>query len=125
ERSGRPRRQGEPPIDPGRQPRRPREPRDPREPRRTPPPSRGTYDAGDPYERPRRRPRPEGYDGFSAEYGGRPDDRLEPYPDRPRRSSSDSSHHPVSRVRYRSTDEERHTEHRTRPRNTHRRDEQY
>jgi hypothetical protein len=125
ERSGRPRRQGEPQVDPARQPRRPREPRDPRdprEPRRTPPSSRGAYDSPDPYERPRRRPRPEGYE---PDYGAHPDDRVDPYQERPRRSATDSSHHPVSRVRYRSTDEERHTEHRARPRNRHHRDEQY
>jgi hypothetical protein len=129
ERSGRPRRQGEPPLPGERQPRRPRNPsaREPRDPRRTPPPSRG-YDPYDPrdaadYERPRRRPRPDGYEpGY-----GRPDDRQDPYPERPRRSSpTDSSHHPVSRVRYRSSsDEERHTEHRTRPRAGHRRDDDY
>ncbi|MCV7047321.1 hypothetical protein H7J08_22045 [Mycobacterium frederiksbergense] len=129
ERSGRPRRQGEPPLPGERQPRRPRnpsarDPRDPREPRRTPPPSRG-YDPYDPragaeYERPRRRPRP---DGYEPDFG-RPEERQDPYQERPRRSSpTDSSHHPVSRVRYRSTDEERHTEHRTRPRASHRRDD--
>lgn len=126
ERSPRPRRQGEPPLPGERQPRRPRTPsaREPREPRRTPPPSRG-YDPYVPreaadYERPRRRPRPEGY-----ELGhGRPDERLDPYQERPRRSSpTDSSHHPVSRVRYRSSDEERRTEHRTPPRAGHRRED--
>lgn len=129
ERSGRPRRQAEPPLSGERQPRRPRNPSD-REPRRTPPPPRG-YDPYAPreprdprdavdYERPRRRPRPEGYEpGY-----GRPDDRQDPYQERPRRTSpTDSSHHPVSRVRYRSSDEERHTEHRTRPRASHRRDD--
>lgn len=129
ERSGRPRRQDEP-MGPGEQPRPrrrnpaardPRDQRDPREPRRrTPPPARGyePYDA-DPYERPRRRPRPEGYDYPDYPNYGVPDDRQE----RPRRSSTDSSHHPVSRVRYRSSDEERRTEHRTRPRADHRSDD--
>ncbi|MCF6388263.1 hypothetical protein L2K20_14885 [Mycobacterium sp. MBM] len=148
ERSGRPRRNGEPPLPGERQPRRPRNP-SAREPRRTPPP-RGyePYDPYDPrdavdYDRPRRRRRPEGYDaGYRTGYGdtgyedtgyedtgyepgyGRPDDRRDPYPERPRRSSpTDSSHHPVSRVRYRSSDEERRTEHRTRPRTSRRRDD--
>ena len=123
ERSGRPRRQGEPPIPGDRQPRRPRTP-SARDPRRTPPPSRG-YDPYDPrdaadHERPRRAPRPDGYEpGYL-----RPDDRPDPYQERPRRSSStDSSHHPISRVRYRSSDEERRTEHRTPPRAGHRRDD--
>lgn len=142
ERSGRPRRPAEPPLPGERAARRPRQ-SSAREPRRTPPP-RGydpyaprdydprdprDYDPRDPrdavdYDRPRRRSRPESYDtGYEPGYG-RPDDRQDPYPERPRRSSpTDSSHHPVSRVRYRSSDEERHTEHRTRPRTSHRRDD--
>ncbi|MGA9375725.1 MAG: hypothetical protein WBV64_12005, partial [Mycobacterium sp.] len=90
--------------------------------RPAPPQPRGAYDPPDPYERPRRRPRP---DGYEPGYGARPDDRADPYQDRALRSASDSSHHPVSRVRYRSTDEERHTEHRARPRNGHHRDTDY
>lgn len=96
ERSGRPRRQGEPQLsgDPARQ----RRPRPPHEPRRTPrggyEPYDAPYDAPDPYARPRRRPRPD-------------DPYADPYPERPRRTAPDSSHHPVSRVRYRSSDDER------------------
>lgn len=123
DRSGRPRRHPEAPVDPTRQSRRARDPRDPREPRR-----RGAYDgpygapfeAPDSYERPRRRPRPEGYEPRFEEprYSPRADDRYaDPYGERPRRPAPDPSHHPVSRVRYRSSEDE--------PRSSHRRDAEF
>ncbi|MGN7781768.1 DUF6542 domain-containing protein [Mycolicibacterium sp. 22603] len=106
-----------------------RDPRESRQPRRTPPPSRSrAEDAPDPYERPRRRRE---YDSPYADYQPgyrppRPEDRYPQYPDHPeppRRAASEGAHHPVSRVRYRSTDDDRRTEHRTRPRASHRRDD--
>ncbi|WP_395310330.1 DUF6542 domain-containing protein [Mycobacterium sp. AMU20-3851] len=125
ERSGRPRRHPESPADPTRHSRRrdSRDQRDPREPRR-----RGydsaygaQFEAPDSYERPRRRPRPDGYESrfeesrFEPGHSPRPDDRYaDPYAERPRRPAPDPSHHPVSRVRYRSSGDE--------PRNSHRRD---
>ncbi len=132
ERYGRPRRDDDRPLrdDAPRQPRRPRdtagrdprEPREPRQPRRTPPPSRGRADTPDPYERPRRRREYDSpYPDYEPGYRSRPDDR---YPEPPRRGgATDGGHHPVSRVRYRSTDDERRTEHRSRPRTSHRRDD--
>ncbi|OBG89345.1 hypothetical protein A5699_14280 [Mycobacterium sp. E802] len=106
-------------------PRRPRPPRpaepgvgeprrrartEPREPRRQPPPERreaGTFEA---HERPqRRRRRFDDYQPF--------EDSFDP----PTRSGR-STHHPVSRVRYRGTDDEDHrVEHRTRSRSATRR----
>jgi hypothetical protein len=115
---------GEEPETPRRRPRPTREQREPREPglrsssreyrpRERDPRDRDPRDR-DPYERPRRRP-----------------NRFEPYepsesyeaPPRPRRpasgSGSGSTHHPVSRVRYRGSDEgDDRVEHRTRPRTT-------
>ncbi len=109
----RPRRRRERPIDefppePRRRPRPPREPRDPssREPRDPMPPRerRTRYDRDDLYERPRRerpqrRSRPDDYEPFDP-YG----------------STGSSSHHPISRVRYRGEDSEGRTEYRTRRR---------
>ncbi len=114
DRSGRPPRPAEGPVDPARRTRRVRDPRDQRD-QRDPvePRRRNAYDSpygasvdADPYERPRRRPRPEGYEP-RYQPGYSPDDRYaDPYPQRPRRPAPDPSHHPVSRVRYRSSDDE-------------------
>ncbi|QVI29560.1 hypothetical protein MN2019_09835 [Mycolicibacterium neoaurum] len=133
ERYGRPRPDEEPRDTPPRRARRTREPsardpREPRQPRRTPPPSRSrAEDAPDSYERPRRRREYDSpYADYQPGYRPRPEDRYPEYPDYPeppRRAATEGAHHPVSRVRYRSTDDERRTEHRTRPRATHRRDD--
>ncbi|SDE47434.1 hypothetical protein SAMN04488581_4105 [Mycolicibacterium neoaurum] len=133
ERYGRPRPDEEPRDTPPRRARRTREPsardpREPRQPRRTPPPSRSrAEDAPDSYERPRRRREYDSpYADYQPGYRPRPEDRYPEYPDYPeppRRAATEGAHHPVSRVRYRSTDDERRTEHRTRPRASHRRDD--
>jgi len=115
----------EDPAAPRRRPREPREPRQPgarsrdyrprdREPRERDPRERATRerDPRDSYDRPRRRPnRYESYEPYPAE----------PSYEAPRRrptTSGDSSHHPVSRVRYRGApdDGDDRAEHRTRPR---------
>jgi hypothetical protein len=119
-------RSGGPPVEP--EPRRrsrasqprernPRDPRDPRE-RRIPPP----VEPHDGYDRPQRSERSDQY-----ERGERPERRRraseydppEPRPNRNNGSHESGSHHPVSRVRYRSADDgESRTENRTRaPRN--------
>ncbi|WP_084172441.1 DUF6542 domain-containing protein [Mycolicibacterium cosmeticum] len=100
ERQARSRRDAEPPIDPARQPRRPRP--STREPRR---PAPGGYEPADYYERPRRPKSPDAY--------GR-----EPRYDERQRPPAGTDHHPVSRVRYRSSDEDH------RPRTTRRFDEE-
>ncbi|MEH3129955.1 MAG: hypothetical protein PGN27_08360 [Mycolicibacterium neoaurum] len=133
ERYGRPRPDDEPRDTPPRRARRTREasardPREPRQPRRTPPPSRSrAEDAPDPYERPRRRREYDSpYGDYQPGYRSRSEDRypdFPDYPEPPRRGATEGAHHPVSRVRYRSTDDERRTEHRTRPRASHRRDD--
>lgn len=87
--------------------RRPREPRDPRDPRRTPPPSRREprerREYHDPYQpRPARGSR---YEPYDTDRGYQPHQGYPPYPPEPRRrpasTGSNSTHHPVSRVRYR------------------------
>lgn len=89
ERPVRNRRETEAPLDPVRQPRRPRpSSRDPRRGAPTP------YEPADYYERPRR---PEGLDPYG---------RDPRYDERPR-PPANPSHHPVSRVRYRSSDDDR------------------
>lgn len=113
------------PEAPRRRPREPREPREPgsrsrgdyrpreREPRERDPRDRSPreWDARTSYERPRRRPdRHESYEPYPPE----------PY-EAPRRrpaTNGGSTHHPVSRVRYRgdTTEGEDRVEHRTRPR---------
>jgi hypothetical protein len=123
---GRPRRTrpGSPPVDPREAPRRRRpqgsEVRD----RRNPPPvdRRGAPERG---ERPTRRERPERYE--HPERYERPERRhrmpdypaYDPYEPMPTNGAGagNPTHHPVSRVRYRgSDDEESRVEHRTRPR---------
>lgn len=111
-----------------RQPRDAREPREPRERRPLPPTERRSPYEREP-DRPQRRERP--LDAY--ERAERPDRRERPERERPRRPRSadyesyeppasrspggSGTHHPVSRVRYRGTDEgESRTEHRTRPR---------
>lgn len=84
----------------------------PREPRKQPPPERrdtGSFDA--PRERPQRpRRRFDDYQPF--------EDSLE-QPKQPSNGSGRSTHHPVSRVRYRGSEDEDHrVEHRTRPRSS-------
>lgn len=85
----------------------------PREPRKQPPPERrereASFDA--PRERPQRqRRRFDDYQPF--------EDSFE-QPNQPPNGSGRSTHHPVSRVRYRGTDDEdRRVEHRTRPRSS-------
>jgi hypothetical protein len=139
-----PRKRSTPPVDPAAEPRRrprageprerepgqrtPRERREPREPRdRRPLPPvdrRGASERPDRdrYERPQRRERPDDYD--------RPErTAAQDRPRRPRttdyetydppstRTNGSSTHHPISRVRYRgSEDGESRTEHRTKPR---------
>jgi hypothetical protein len=78
-----------------------------REPRREPPAERRS--AYDSYERPERRRRYSDYDDYEP---------LEPH--RTNGSNGSSTHHPVSRVRYRGADDgDRRTEYRTRPRRRH------
>ncbi|WP_197376664.1 DUF6542 domain-containing protein [Mycolicibacterium baixiangningiae] len=79
-------------------PREGREPREPRDPRKQPPRERRST-----YDRPERRRRPDDHEPYEP---------LEP----PTRNGS-SSHHPISRVRYRGEDgEDERAEYRTRPR---------
>ncbi|WP_370464874.1 DUF6542 domain-containing protein [Mycolicibacterium sp. P1-18] len=143
----RPRRRTTPPVDSTDEPRRrprsteprtrePREPREPRERRPLPPtdrrggsperdrPERERYERprrerASSYERPerterterteRRRPRPTDYEPYEP---------FEPYePPVSRTNGGSGTHHPISRVRYRgSEDDELRTEHRTKPR---------
>lgn len=114
----------EPPAAEPRRRARTQPPRDAREPRRQPPPERRSrYDG---YERPERRERPQRserpqrrprYEDFAADYG------TEYEPLEPRSTNGGSTHHPVSRVRYRGGDDEDHrTEYRTRPRRRHSRE---
>jgi hypothetical protein len=78
-----------------------------REPRREPPAQRRS--SYDPYEPPERRRRYSDYDDYEP---------LEPH--RTNGSNGSSTHHPVSRVRYRGADDsDRRTEYRTRPRRRH------
>ncbi|CAN5338825.1 hypothetical protein BH11ACT7_BH11ACT7_03010 [soil metagenome] len=108
-------------AEPRRRPRPTREPREPRDPGLRNPSREYRYRERDreprerePYERPRRRPNPyETYD---------PAETFDA-PPRPRRpaagggSGTGSTHHPVSRVRYRGSDDgDDRVEHRTRPR---------
>lgn len=82
-----------------------REPREPRDPRKQPPRERRSS-----YDRPERRAeRPRRFDEF---------DGREPYePQDPRPRNGSSSHHPISRVRYRGADEdEERGEYRSSPR---------
>lgn len=132
----RPRRRNTAPVDPAAEPRRrprateprtrePRESRESREPRerrpRPPVDRRGSSSDRDRpdrerYDRPQRRERPDSYE--------RPERRrpragdYEPYePPVTRTNGSSGTHHPISRVRYRgSEDDDSRTEHRSRPR---------
>jgi hypothetical protein len=90
--------------------RRTREPREPRDPRRTPPPPRR-----EPRERreyrddyPPRPARGSRYDPYETGPGYQSHPAYQPYPPEPRRrpapTGSSGTHHPVSRVRYRSSD---------------------
>ncbi|MEV3902276.1 DUF6542 domain-containing protein [Mycobacterium sp. NPDC050551] len=92
------------PEPPSAEPRRRPRSQSPREPRKEPPAERrSSYDA---YERPERRRRYSDYDDYEP---------LEPH--RTNGSNGSSTHHPVSRVRYRGADDsDRRTEYRTRPR---------
>lgn len=107
ERPARSRRDSELPVDPARQPRRPRP--SGRDPRRNAP---NPYEPTDYYERPRR---PEGQDAYER-YGRDP---REPRYEERQRPPAASNHHPVSRVRYRSSDED------PRTRTSHRRDDDW
>ena len=133
----RPRRRSAAPVDPPAEPRRrPRatEPRtrEPRDRRPLPPLDRrsGALDRDRP-DRPQRRERPEAYE--RPERGERPERTERPERRRPRPTDYESyepfeppvtrtnggsgTHHPISRVRYRgSDDEDSRTEHRTKPR---------
>jgi uncharacterized protein DUF6542 len=130
----RPRRRSAAPVDPPAEPRRrprateprTREPREPRERRPLPPMDRrsSAVDRDRP-ERPQRRERPDAYE--RPERSERPERRrprptdyepYEPYePPVTRTNGSSGTHHPISRVRYRgSEDDESRTEHRTKPR---------
>jgi hypothetical protein len=124
----RPRRRTPPPDAPGEPRRRPRagEPRESREPRerRQPPPSdrRSAAERPDRYDRPGRRERPDGYERVERPERSQRRPRTtdyEPYepPPASRPNGGSGTHHPVSRVRYRGTDDgESRVEHRTRPR---------
>jgi len=123
----------EPPVEPRRRTRaaQPRDPRDPREPRpprerRNPPPvdPRGTHERPERYDRPKRHERSDRY-----EHSERPErwprgSDYGPYEPRPSKGATGTngtngsgSHHPVSRVRYRATDDgESRTENRNKPR---------
>lgn len=130
----RPRRRSAAPVDPPAEPRRrprateprTREPREPRDRRPMPPLDRrsGALDRDRP-ERPQRRERPADYE--RPERSERPERRrprptdYEPYepfePPVTRTNGGSGTHHPISRVRYRgSEDDESRTEHRTKPR---------
>lgn len=133
----RPRRRSTAPVDPPAEPRRrprateprTREPREPRDRRPLPPLDRrsGALDRDRP-ERPQRRERPEAYERPDrSERTERPERRrprstdYEPFetfePPVTRTNGSSGTHHPISRVRYRgSEDDESRTEHRTKPR---------
>lgn len=115
----------QPPVDPTGEPRKRPRPPSSREPRRNLPPvdARG-------YDQPARRPRRDDRDDRPNRYD--PADRYEPlerperrrrpsyedpYEGRPTTNGTNGTHHPVSRVRYRgSDDEDQRTEHRSRPR---------
>ncbi len=127
----RPRRRTPPPdapAEPRRRPRAadPREPRESREPRerRQSPPSdrRSAAERADRYDRPGRRERPDGYERVERPERSQRRPRTtdyEPYepPPASRPNGASGTHHPVSRVRYRGTDDgESRVEHRTRPR---------
>ncbi|TPG35926.1 DUF6542 domain-containing protein [Mycolicibacterium hodleri] len=125
----RPRRRSTPPVDPPAEPRRRPRSGEPRERRPLPPRDRrsSTHDRSERerYDRPQRRERPE-----PSERAERPDRAerpqrrphsadYEPYdpPSTRRPNGSNGTHHPVSRVRYRGSDEgESRTEHRSTPR---------
>ena len=133
----RPRRRSTAPVDPPAEPRRrprateprTREPREPRDRRPLPPLDRrnGALDRDRP-ERPQRRERPTDYERPDrSERTERPERRrprstdYEPFeafePPVTRTNGSSGTHHPISRVRYRgSEDDESRTEHRTKPR---------
>jgi hypothetical protein len=102
----------EPPLVPPAEPRRrvrtqPREPREPRDPRKQAPGERLSS-----YERPQRRRRFDDYEPFEDPFEPPFESRTNGHPGR-------SSHHPVSRVRYRGGEDEDHrSEYRTRPRPT-------
>jgi hypothetical protein len=128
----RPRRRSTPAVDAQGEPRRrprptdprerdPRDARDPRE-RRQPPPSdrRTSAERPERYDRPQRRERPDGYQRperpqrrpRAADY-----DQYEPPPPPSRPNGGSGTHHPISRVRYRGTDDgESRVEQRTKPR---------
>jgi hypothetical protein len=82
----------------------------PREPGRTPPADRRAATSYD-RDRPQQRRRFDDYQPF--------EESFEPAP-----RSGRSTHHPVSRVRYRGEDEDSRTEHRARPRSSRGRDAQ-
>jgi hypothetical protein len=103
ERPARSRRETEAPIDPARQPRRPRP--SARDPRRS---AASQYEPAEYYERPRRPKSPDGYERYGRE----------PRYEERQRPPAGTDHHPVSRVRYRSSDED------YRPRTTRRFDEE-
>lgn len=101
-------RASEPPLVPPAEPRRRvrTQPREPREPRKQPPTERRGA-----YERPQRRRRFDDYQSFDDPF----ESSFEPTNGHPGRST----HHPVSRVRYRGADDEdQRAEYRTRPRST-------
>jgi Domain of unknown function (DUF6542) len=115
----RPRRRQGPPVAPSAEPpsdgRKRTRTGTPREQRRNPPPvdTRGAHERPERQERPRPAERPERRRRAAAPEPYEPYDPFEP------RSTNGSggTHHPVSRVRYRGTDDgESNTEHRTRPR---------
>ncbi|MDT5177146.1 MAG: hypothetical protein QOJ95_1344 [Mycobacterium sp.] len=123
----RPRKRNAPPVDSPAEPRRrprsgeAREPREPRERRPLPPLDRRASARDrterEPYERPQRRERPEGYERAERPQRRPRSTDYEPYEPPPSRTNGSGTHHPVSRVRYRGTDDgESRTEHRTRPR---------
>ncbi|MBJ7337797.1 DUF6542 domain-containing protein [Mycolicibacterium sp.] len=133
----RPRRRSTPPVDPPAEPRRrprstdqrDRETREPRDRRPLPPLDRrnSAYERPERerYERPQRRERPEAYERAERpERTDRPQRRpyaadYEAYepPAGSRPNNSGGTHHPVSRVRYRGSDDgESRTEHRSKPR---------
>jgi len=135
----RPRRRNTAPVDPPAEPRRrprptearSREPREPRERRPLPPMDRrgSSLDRDrsdrDRYDRPQRRERPDSYERPDRPERRRPRatdyDTYEPYepyePPVTRTNGSTGTHHPISRVRYRgSEDDDTRTEHRTKPR---------
>jgi hypothetical protein len=129
----RPRRRNTPPVDSPAEPRRrprstgsrirePRELREPREPRdrRPLPPLDRRSGAQERYDRPQRRERPEGYERSERQERRRRSVDYEPHePPSTRRTNGTGTHHPVSRVRYRgSDDDDSRTEHRSRPRHS-------